>query len=86
MAVEKTLDKEIQLYLPKLNTEQKMALLGVLRRITSIDETVWNSRTFSREMNRRLKELKAGGVTGISLQMLEDGARQSYRSKKKNSP
>jgi hypothetical protein len=83
MAVEKTLDKEIQSYLPKLNTEQKMALLGVLRRITSVDEAAWNERTFTREMNRRLKELKTGEVTGLTLQMLEDGARNAYRSKKK---
>jgi hypothetical protein len=88
MAVEKTLDKEIQSYLPKLNTEQKMALLGVLRRMTSIDEDSWNEQTFTREMNRRLKELKSGEIAGVTLQMMEDDVKRlshlrQHRAKKR---
>ncbi|WP_127129872.1 hypothetical protein [Pseudoflavitalea rhizosphaerae] len=78
-----TLDKQINQYLGYLNTEQKKAVLGVMKTFAYEEESLWKDKSFVAEMDKRLLELESGKVKGITLDELEDSARKHYKSKRK---
>ena len=82
MGAAKPLVKEITHYLGQLNTEQQKAVLGVVKTFVQ-EEPWWNDKSYMNEMDRRFAELQSGKVKGITLDELEAGARQTYKSGKR---
>ncbi len=82
MGAVKPLVKEITHYLGRLNTEQQKAVLGVVKTFAR-EETWWNEKEYIEEMDRRFAEMESGKEKGITLDELEAGARQSYKSRKR---
>lgn len=80
MASAKPLDKEINHYLTQLNTEQKKAVLTVVKTFVQ-EEDWWNDKTFIAEMDRRFQEMETGKVKTLSLEDLEASARKAFKKK-----
>ncbi len=80
MASAKPLDKEINHYLTQLNTEQKKAVLTVIKTFAQ-EEDWWNDKTYMSEMNRRFHEMETGKVKTLSLDDLEISARKAFKKK-----
>ena len=78
MPAAKPLTKEINFYLEQLNTEQKQAVLGVVKTFAKEDER-WNEKEYMAEMNRRFTEMETGNVKPLSLNELEAGARKAFK-------
>lgn len=83
MATIKLLDKEIVQYLGQLSLQQKEVVLSVVKTFAG-EEFWWEDMVFIKAMDKRFADLESGKVNGISLEQLEAGARQSYKSKKLN--
>lgn len=83
MAGEKLLEQEITTYLKQLSIEQKEIVLRVVKSFALEEEGRWDSEAFILEMNHRLKELENDSSVGVSLQLLEDEARNHYRNMKR---
>ena len=80
MASAKPLDKEINYYLTQLNTEQKKAVLTVVKTFAQ-EEDWWNNKTYMAEMNHRFHEMETGKVKTLSLDDLEATARKAFKKK-----
>jgi hypothetical protein len=74
MASAKPLDKETNHYLTQLNTEQKKAILTVVKTFAK-EEDWWNDKTYMSEMTLRFHEMETGKVKTLSLVDLETSAR-----------
>ena len=83
MGAVKPLDKEITHYLGYLNTDQKKAVLGVVKNFALEEYAWWEDKDFIKELDRRTTELQSGKVKGLTLDELEEGARQAYKNRKK---
>jgi hypothetical protein len=82
MPAAKPLDKEINQYLTRLNSDQKKAVLTVMK--TFAQESDWrNDKAYSKEMNRRFAEMETGKVRTLTLEQLEAGARKALKKKNK---
>lgn len=81
MAAVKLLDKEIVEYLGQLSLQQKEVVLSVVKTFAGEDFR-WEDKAFIEEMDKRFADLESGKVNGITLEQLESGARQSYKSRK----
>ena len=82
MGAAKPLMQEITHYLGLLNAEQQKAVLGVVKTFAK-EESWWNDKSYVAEMDRRFAEMESGKVKGITLDELEAGAKQSYKSRKR---
>lgn len=80
MASAKPLDKEINHYLTQLNTEQKKAVLTVVKTFAQ-EENWWNDKTYMSEMSRRFQEMETGKVKTLSLEDLETSAPKAFKNK-----
>lgn len=80
MASAKPLDKEINHYLTQLNTEQKKAVLTVVKTFVQEDDW-WNDKTYMSEMTRRFQEMETGMVKTLSLDDIEISARKAFKKK-----
>lgn len=78
-----TLDKQITQYLGYLSTEQKRAVLSVVKTFAHEEESSWKDKAFITLMDKRFEELESGKVKGITLDEMEAGARSAYKSKRK---
>ena len=78
----KPLDKEITHYLGYLNADQKKAVLGVVKNFAREEYPWWEDKAFVKELDRRTSELENGKINGITLDELEEGARQAYKKGK----
>jgi len=78
----KALDKEISHYLDYLNTDQKKAVLGVVKNFALEEYAWWEDKAFIKELDNRTEELESGKVKAITLDELEENARQAYKSSK----
>lgn len=78
-----TLDKQITQYLGYLNTEQKRAVLSVVKTFAHEEDSLWKEKSFVAEMDKRFLELESGKVMGITLDDMESAARKAYKSKRK---
>ena len=83
MGAVKPLDKEITDYLGYLNTDQKKAVLGVVKNFAREEYAWWEDKDFIKEMDTRFAELENGKVKGVTLDELEEGARQAYKNRKR---
>lgn len=81
METVKLLDKEIAQYMERLSIQQKQVVLSVVKTFAR-EETWWNDKAYMRAMDKRFNELRSGKVKGVTLEALEVGARQSYKSRK----
>lgn len=82
MAAAKPLVNEINQYLPQLNPQQQKAILSVVKSFVQEDEW-WNDKEYIAEMDKRFREMESGKVKGITLDVAEDKARQSYKNMKR---
>lgn len=83
MGVVKPLDKEITHYLGYLNSDQKRAVLGVVKNFAREEYAWWEDKDFVKELDRRTADLESGKVKGVTLDKLEEGARQAYKNRKR---
>ncbi len=81
MAATKPLSKEINFYLEQLNTEQKKAVLSVVKTFAR-EEDWWTDDKYIAAMDKRFAEMEKGKVKSLSLDELETNARKLFRSKK----
>lgn len=82
MGVAKPIVSEITHYLSRLNTEQQKAVLTVVKTFAE-EGGEWNNKEYIAEMDRRFAQMENGKVKGITLDELEAGARQSYKTSKR---
>lgn len=73
--------KKITNYLGRLNADQQKAVLGVVKTFAQ-EGAWWDDKEYIAEMDKRFSEMENGKVKSITLDELETGARQAYRSKK----
>ena len=78
-----TLDKQITQYLEYLNSEQKKAILCVVKIFAQEEDSWWKKKAFVAEMEKRFLELEGEEVKGICLDEMETNARLKYKSKPK---
>jgi hypothetical protein len=76
-------EEEIAAYLPHLSPKQKQAVLGVVKTFAAEKQDWWDDKEYITEMNRRFDEMESGKVKGYTLDELESGARQTYKSRKR---
>ena len=82
MATTKTLDKEINYYLPLLSPRQKETVLTVVKTCAEESEDdLWNDKIFLAELDRRTAEYESGKIKPMTLDELESGARKSFKAK-----
>ncbi|PZR24970.1 MAG: hypothetical protein DI535_20190 [Citrobacter freundii] len=82
MGLVKAIDKEINHYLEYLNADQKKAVLGVVKSFAKDEYAWWEDKSFLKELDRRTEELESGKVKGLTLDELEQGARDAYKTRK----
>ncbi|MGN6293133.1 MAG: hypothetical protein ACTHMV_10350 [Chitinophagaceae bacterium] len=83
MGVARPLDKEINHYLEYLNTDQKRAVLGVVKSFAKEEYAWWEDKDFVKELDRRSEELESGKVKGLTFDELAQGVRQTYKNRKR---
>lgn len=78
------LDKKINNYLTKLSIPQKKALLTVAETFAEEQENEnrWGDKAFVAEMDKRFEEYESGKIKAVSLESLEQKAKQSYSRRK----
>ena len=78
------LDKKINSYLTKLSIPQKKALLTVAETFVEEQENEnrWGDKAFVAEMDKRFEEYESGKIKAVSLESLEQKAKQSYSRRK----
>jgi len=82
MGTLKTLDKEINHYLPRLSSRQKETVLNVIKTFAEEGEDdLWNDENFIKELDKRTAEYESGKIKTVSLTELENNARKSYKVK-----
>ncbi len=82
MGIAKTLDKEINYYLPRLNSRQKETVLNVVKTFAEEgEEDFWNDKNFNAELDKRTAEYESGKIKPLTLDELENNARKSYKAK-----
>ncbi len=78
----KSLDKEINHYLPRLSSRQKQTVLTVVKTFAEDDkEALWEDEIFLAQLDNRTAEYESGKIKPLTLSELEDGARKSYKAK-----
>lgn len=82
MGAAKPLMSEITYYLNQLNPEQQKAVLGVVKTFAK-EEIVWTDKKYIAEMDKRFAEMETGKVKSLTLDELEAGAKQAYKSRKR---
>jgi hypothetical protein len=82
MGAVKPLISEITHYLVQLNEQQQKADLGVVKTFAK-DEAWWSDKDYITEMDKRFADMESGKVKGITLNELEVGAKESYKSRKR---
>ena len=83
MGTVKSIDKQINHFLPRLSSRQKETVLTVVKTFAEEAETErWKDKTFIAEMDRRFSEMESGKVKTYTLEEVEAEARQSYKKKK----
>lgn len=83
MSTPRTLDKEIDYYLPRLSSRQKQTVLNVVKTFVEDEEEIWNDKSFIAEMDKRFSEMERGKVTKFSLEEVEAEARLSGKGMKR---
>jgi hypothetical protein len=80
-----SLDRQINNYLPQLNTQQKKAVLSVVKSYVAPhqENDPEEDKAYVAEMNRRFKEMEEGKVKLFTLDEAEAHARASYKPKKR---
>jgi pantothenate synthetase len=80
-----SLDRQINSYLPQLNTQQKKAVLSVVKSyVVPLQENEpEDDKAYVAEMDRRFKEMESGKVKLYTLDEVEAHARESYNSTKR---
>jgi hypothetical protein len=81
MASAKTIDKEINHYLVRLNPRQKETVLTVVKTFAEDYIDPWNDKDFLTELDRRTNEYESGKLKTLPLEELEKGARKSFKIK-----
>jgi hypothetical protein len=82
MATTKTLDKEINYYLPRLSPRQKKTVLTVVKTFAEESEDdLWNDKNFLDELDKRTAKYESGKIKPLTLGDLESGARKSFKAK-----
>lgn len=82
MSVAKTLEKEINYYLLRLNSRQKETVLNVVKTFAEdSEEDIWNDKNFNAELDKRTAEYESGKIKSLTLDELENNARKSYKAK-----
>ena len=80
----KSIDKEINHYLPRLSNRQKETVLTVVKTFAEeADEDIWKNKDLITEMDRRFAEMENGSVKTFTLEEVEKDSRQSYKNRKK---
>lgn len=83
MGTAKSIDKQINHFLPRLSSRQKETVLTVVKTFAEEAETDrWKDKTFMAEMNRRFSDMENGKVKTYTLEEVEAEARQSFKKKK----
>ena len=77
------LDKQITQYLSFLNTEQKKAVLSVVKTFAHEEESIWKDKSFVAEMDKRFDDLESGKAKGITLDEMEAAVRTAYKGKRR---
>lgn len=83
MGAIKPLDKEITHYLERLSIQQKEVVLSVVKTFAGKEEPWWDDKKYMAEMNRRFADLVTGKVKGHTLEEMEAGAREAYKTRKR---
>lgn len=81
-----TIVKQINTYLPELNTRQQAAVLTMVKTFAEDQEQAyspWKEPGFLEELDQRMAELESGKVKGDSWEAVKQKARQSVKAKKK---
>ena len=82
MATPKTLDKEINHFLPRLSSRQKETVLNVVKTFAEEgEEDIWDDENFIAELDKRTAEYENGKIKPLKLDELENNARKSYKAK-----
>ena len=80
-----SIDRQLNNYIPLLNTTQKKALLSVAKSYLAPhqENDPEDDKAYVAEMNRRFKEMEGGKVKLYTLDEAEAHARASYKPKKR---
>ena len=82
MATPKTLDKEINHFLPRLSSRQKETVLNVVKTFAEEgEEDIWDDENFIAGLDKRTAEYENGKIKPLKLDELENNARKSYKAK-----
>ena len=81
MASAKTIDKEINQYLVRLNPHQKETVLTVVKTFAEDYFDPWTDKDFLTELDRPTDEYERGESKTLSLEELEKGARKSFKNR-----
>lgn len=76
------LAEEIVLYLSRLNVKQQKAVLAVVKSY-ALEPSAKNDKSFLVEMENRLAELESGKVKALTLEELESGVKQSFKTRRR---
>lgn len=82
MAVDNSLDKEINHYLPRLTSRQKKTVLDVVKTFAEEDEeNLWEDKEFVSMLDNRTHEYESGKIKTLSRKQLVAGAKKAYKLK-----
>jgi uncharacterized UPF0160 family protein len=86
MSAAEKLDQQINNYLSQLNTQQKKAVLTVVKTFATEQQAsadYWNDADFIAAIKHRTRELENGSVTGIPWDNAKTTVLQSLKKRKK---
>lgn len=82
MDTAKILDKEINHYLSRLSSRQKQTVLTVVKTFAEEgEEDLWDDKFFLAKLDSRTTEYESGKIKPLTLEELENSARESYKAK-----
>ncbi len=83
MLATNNIDKKIITLLPALSTEQKKAVLTVVKKFAESHAEAWQEDEYKIEMDRRCADYENGKVKTFTIQETITAAKASYANKKK---
>jgi len=83
MSTARSIDNEINQYLPRLSDRQKQTILTVVKTFAEEANKATYDSAFIAEMDRRFAEMESSKTATFTLDEVEAEARQLYKSRKK---
>lgn len=84
MLATNNIDKKIITLLPALSTQQKKAVLSVVKTFVEAHTEAWDEDAYTQEMNKRCADYENGTVETFTIQETILAAKSSYSAKQKN--